>query len=86
MTWTRDKCPGVENSGWPGSISNTATPGHDLFRGLESSVTNRFARSLENVDFPDDFGPHTKTDDEFACLAVVNSAILLFHSPGETSS
>lgn len=94
-TWTRDKDPGVPNSGWPGSMSRIATLGDVHFFCClpplaTSLVTSRFASSRENVDFPEDLGPQTKRT---CCpgfgvpfLGETSSAISLYHSGGAVRS
>lgn len=87
LTCTSDRVPAGVYSGWPGSRSSTAIPDMCLF--LEAVVSRRFVSSLEKVDFPADFGPHTSTL-SFPCWASIMLSVrltsFLFHSAGEESS
>lgn len=58
---TSDITPGGPHSGCPGSMSRTATPGHILLCILVLSVISLFVTIRQNVDFPDDLGPQTKS-------------------------
>jgi hypothetical protein len=49
-------------------------------------VTKRFASILENVDLPEDFGPHMRILGGLERLGAVNCASFLFHSPGDDNS
>lgn len=53
--WVRERFPGIEYSGCPGSRSSRAIP---WFLALVFDDRSLFVRSLANVDLPDDLGPH----------------------------
>lgn len=83
---TSDMMPGGPNSGCPGSMSRTATPGHSRFLVPPRSVNSLFVTILENVDFPDDLGPHTSSTGTFWSLGLRILAISLFQTAGDFKS
>lgn len=86
MILHNEMTPGGEYSGCPGSTSSTIMPDQGLFLVPPRSVMRRFASSLPNVDFPDDFGPHKKTTGVPLRFAATSPDSFLFHSAGEASS
>lgn len=86
LTLQREMTPGGQYSGCPGSRSRTIMLDHGLFLEPARSVIRRFATSLPNVDFPDDFGPQIKTTGVIFRPAAASAESFLFHSAGEASS
>ena len=87
MTWISDNAPGGTYSGCPGSRSRTTIPRGLLLPCGIFSVRSLLVSIFENVDFPDDFGPHTRAVRGLPDVVVLKSSeSFLFHAGGDTRS